>query len=199
MTIHALASSFLLTLKGMTLHLRQIGWIVLLTVALAQAKAIKGPDDQILRWIQNLPTDKLYINGTWVDSLAETPTFFDVVDPSTAKVVAKVLQASAEDVNAAVLAAKQAWPTWNYHTSREQRQRLVTTLIDVYSSRFEEMAHLISTEMGSPIDAARSSHTAGGRGNIKSAIRMFANHFEFERPLPNIHPEQGDEQLSTIL
>jgi aldehyde dehydrogenase (NAD+) len=159
----------------------------------------KSTEDQVSKWIRDLSIDKLYINGTWVDSVAETPTYFNVVDPSTAKVVTKVLQASPEDVDAAVSAAKAAWPKWNYDTSREERQRLVSKLIDVFSSQFEKMAQLISTEMGSPIQAARSSHTGGGRGNIKSALKLFVNHFDFERPLPNVHPEEGEENLSTIL
>jgi aldehyde dehydrogenase (NAD+) len=148
--------------------------------------------------ISSLPLNKFYINGTWVDSIADTPVFFDLVDPSTAKVVANVALASSEDVDAAVLAAKEAWPRWNYDTSPKERQRLVKKLIDVYSTRFEDMAQLVSTEMGSPIAAARSSHVGGGRGNIRSALHMMY-HFDFERPLPNIDLEDEDEQLTTIL
>jgi hypothetical protein len=156
-------------------------------------------DDNTGLLIRSLPTDKFYINGTWVHSIAESPGFFDLVDPSTAQVAAKVALGSAQDVNAAVLAAKEAWPRWNYETSPKERQQLVQKLIDVYSSRFEEMAKLISTEMGSPITAARSSHVGGGRGNIMSTLKMMKSHFEFERPLPNIHPENGDEKHTTIL
>jgi aldehyde dehydrogenase (NAD+) len=149
--------------------------------------------------IASLPLNKFYINGTWVDPLAEKPKFFDLIDPSTAKVAAQVALASPDDVNAAVLAAKEAWPSWNYDTTPQQRQQLVQRLIEVYSTRMEDMAQLISTEMGSPLAAALSSHVRGGRGNMKSALNMMTNEFEFERPLPNIYPEEGDEQLTTIL
>jgi aldehyde dehydrogenase (NAD+) len=151
--------------------------------------------------IQSLPTDKFYINGTWVSTTSSTsdPSYFDVVDPSTGNVVAKVASGSPEDINAAVQAAKEAQKRWSYHTAPEERQRLVKKLIGIYSSRTEEMARLVSTEMGSPIAAARSSHVLGGLGNIKSALQMMVNHFEFERSLPNIHPERGQEQHTTIL
>lgn len=151
------------------------------------------------RLIASLPLDKFYINGTWVRSIAKNPTFLDLIDPSTAKVVAQVAMASPEDVHAAVLAAKEAWPAWNYDTSPEERQRLVQRLIEVYTTRMDDMARLISTEMGSPIAAAQSSHVRGGRGNIKSALNMMRNEFDFERPLPNVYPDDGDEQLTTIL
>jgi acyl-CoA reductase-like NAD-dependent aldehyde dehydrogenase len=157
-------------------------------------------DKYLSKVIASLPTDKFYINGTWVaTSTSDNPSFFDVVDPSTASVVAKVALGHPDDVDAAVRVAKEAQLSWSYHTTREERQRLVQNLIQVYSFRMEDMAQLISTEMGSPIVAARSSHVKGGLGNIKSALNMMVNHFEFERPLPNIHPERGQEQHTTIL
>lgn len=153
--------------------------------------------------IGSLPLDKFYINGTWMDPLVAavdaSPTFFDLIDPSTARVAAQVALGSPNDVSAAVLAAKEAWPSWNYDTSPQERQRFVQRLIDVYTERMDDMALLVSTEMGSPIVAARSSHVAGGRGNIRSALRMFTEEFELERPLPNIYPDDGDEQLTTIV
>jgi aldehyde dehydrogenase (NAD+) len=161
-------------------------------------KQQEGNTGRSAKLISSLPLTKFYINGSWVDSIADTPAFFDLVDPSTATIVANVALASPEDVDAAVLAAKEAWPKWNYETSPKERQRLVKTLMDVYSTRFEDMAQLVSTEMGSPISDARSSHVGGARGNIRSALNMMY-HFGFERPLPNIDPEDEDEQLTTIL
>lgn len=153
--------------------------------------------------IGSLPLDKFYINGIWVDPVVAvvdaSPTFFYLIDPSTARIAAEVALGSPNDVSAAVLAAKEAWPSWNYDTSPQERQRLVRRLIDVYTKRMEDMALLVSTEMGSPIVAARSSHVFGGLVNIKSALRMFTKKFESERPLPNIYPDDGDKQLTTIL
>ncbi|KAG7368133.1 aldehyde dehydrogenase [Nitzschia inconspicua] len=156
-------------------------------------------DDVQSKLIGSLPLNKFYINGKWVDPISGQPEFFELVDPSTAKVVAKVALGSPQDVNAAVLAAKEAWPSWNYDTSPKERQRLVKRLLEVYTTRMDDMAMLVSTEMGSPIEAALSSHVGGGRGNIWSALNMAKTDFEFERPLPNIYPNEGDEQLTTIL
>jgi aldehyde dehydrogenase (NAD+) len=156
--------------------------------------------------ITSLPTNKFYINGTWTDpietSYSESETkidrFLDVVDPSTATVVATLAIAGPRDIDAAVKAAKEAWFGWSYHTSPEERQSLVENLIRVYRSKVEEMAQLVSTEMGSPIDASRGSHAWGGLGNIESALEMMED-FEFERSLPNIYTEGGQEKRTTIL
>lgn len=169
--------------------------------------AIQDDDEEqsnphVAALIRSLPLDKFYINGTWMDPVVAVnaaPTFFDLIDPSTARVAAQVALGSPNDVSAAVLAAKEAWPSWNYDTSPQERQRLVQRLIDVYTERMDDMGLLVSTEMGSPIVAARSSHVAGGRGNIRSALHMFTEEFELERPLPNIYPDDGDEQLTTIV
>ena len=157
--------------------------------------------------IKNIPTEKFYINGTWVEPIVsssqseletETDRSIDVVDPSTATVVATLAVAGPRDIDAAVKAAKEAWLGWSYHTSIEERQSLVENLVRVYRSKMEEMAQLISTEMGSPIDASRGSHVRGGLSNIESALEM-VEEFEFERSLPNIYPDNERDRLTTIL
>lgn len=155
--------------------------------------------------IASLPTKKFYINGTWTDPITPSPELettadqsFDVVDPSTDSVVASMAMAGPGDIDAAVNAAKEAWPKWAFDTTLEERQALVQNLIKVYKFRVEDMAQLVSTEMGSPIDAARGSHAWGGLGNIKSALEMM-DHFEFERSLPNVYTEDGEEKYTTIL
>jgi aldehyde dehydrogenase (NAD+) len=74
----------------------------------------------------------------------------------------------------------------------------VENLVRVYRSKVEEMAQLVSTEMGSPIDSSRGSHAWGGLGNIESALEMMED-FEFERSLPNIYTDHGQEKHTTIL
>mmetsp|Transcript_9917 Transcript_9917/g.24729 ORF Transcript_9917/g.24729 Transcript_9917/m.24729 type:complete len:570 (+) Transcript_9917:94-1803(+) len=185
----------------------QLIFLVLLcstTLAVEAGNANDGSFDAT-ELIASLPTKKFYINGTWIDPItsshdSETTAArsFDVVDPSTASVVASIAMAGPRDIDAAANAAKEAWPTWAFHTSLEERQSLVQNLIGVYKSRVEEMAQLVSTEMGSPIDASRGSHAWGGLGNIKSALEMM-NHFEFERSLPNVYTEDGEEKYTTIL
>ena len=86
--------------------------------------------------IASLQTSKFYINGTWTEPIVSpseletrTDRYIEVVDPSTATVVAKMAVAGPEDIDAAVKAAKEAWLGWSYHTSSEERQLLVQNLI----------------------------------------------------------------------
>ena len=162
----------------------------------------------IVSLISKLPTNKFYINGTWVEPTTTTNSssssssfqklFVDVVDPSEAETIAKVALGGLQDIDDAVMAAKDAWIGWSYYTSSEERQRLVRKLIQIFHTRIEDMAQLISTEMGSPIDSSRSSHVWGGIHNIKSALEMMDD-FEFERSLPNIHEDMGQKKHTTIL
>jgi aldehyde dehydrogenase (NAD+) len=49
-----------------------------------------------------------FVNGAFT----KAGTTFDVIDPSTSKGLAKVTQGSAKDVDAAVAAARKAYPKW---------------------------------------------------------------------------------------
>lgn len=182
----------------MTCLFKQIFLSVLSLVSLAAV--VSGTVDNgsfdATALIAKLPTGKFYINGTWSEPISDHS--IDVVDPSTATVVATMAVAGPEDIDAAVKAAKEAWLGWSYHTSSEERQLLVKNLIRVYRSKAEEMAQLVSTEMGSPIDAARGSHALGGLGQIESTLELMED-FEFERSLPNVYTEHGQEKRTTIL
>lgn len=50
--------------------------------------------------------DKLYINGEWV--AASTGEMFDVINPSNREVFHRVARGGAEDIDAAVKAAREA-------------------------------------------------------------------------------------------
>lgn len=160
-----------------------------------------GPPFDVAGLIATLPVGRLYINGSWTDPSAIAaaadgpPGTLEVVDPSTGAAVARVARASPEDVDRAVAAARGARASWSYHTSPTERRRLVRRLLGLYLSRSEDMARLVSTEMGSPIYAARSSHVGGGGDNIRSALEMM-DHFEFERSLPNVG---GDDERHTMI
>ncbi len=184
----------------------QMLFLALFSFATLLAKAANANDASFdaTELIASLPTKKFYINGTWTDPISSSidseSTFrsFEVMDPSTARPVASLATAGPMDIDAAVTAAKEAWPEWAFHTLPEERQLLVENLIRIYRSRVEEMAHLVSTEMGSPIEASRGSHAWGGLGNIENALEMM-EHFDFERSLPNVYTDDGEERYTTIL
>jgi 1-pyrroline dehydrogenase len=95
---------------------------------------------------------KVLIGGELVESASgET---MDVIAPATGEVIAGVPRCSAEDVDRAVAAAKQAWPEWAEKTPKE-RSELLHRMADVMDEHAEELAHLESLNVGKPLMASR--------------------------------------------
>ena len=90
---------------------------------------------------------QFYINGQWVNPA--TAHDFDVIDPSTEDVVGVISLGGQADTDAAVAAAKAAFPSWS-QTSKAERLELLEKLLEVYKARQADMAEAISLEMGAP-------------------------------------------------
>ncbi len=102
-----------------------------------------------------LPEYRLFIGGEWVDAVSgET---FDTVDPATGAAWARVPEAGAADVDAAVRAARAALadPAWADLTAAE-RGRLLRRLADVLRRDAEELAVLESTDNGKLLRETRA-------------------------------------------
>lgn len=93
-------------------------------------------------------TKNMYIGGKFLP--ARDGTLMDVVDPYTGKVFAKVAKGSAEDVKAAVAAAKAAQPAWR-DTPPEERAAMLRRVHDLLQENKEVLAALITKEMGMPL------------------------------------------------
>ncbi|MEO0669639.1 MAG: aldehyde dehydrogenase family protein [Pseudomonadota bacterium] len=125
-----------------------------------------------------------YINGQWVDPIAGTD--HHVIDPSTEDPCAVISLGGEVDAEAAIAAAKAAFPAW-MHTDPAERIALVEKLIAVYETRAEDMAQAMSAEMGAPIDMARSQQVGAGTWHLKNFVRD-AKAFDFVRPLGDHAP-----------
>ncbi len=82
-----------------------------------------------------------YINGQWVAPAKAND--YSVIDPSTEEVCAVISLGDEADTNAAVAAAKAAFPDWAF-VSKSEKMALLKKLLEVYKDRAEEMAR----EMG---------------------------------------------------
>jgi len=129
-------------------------------------------------------TTKHYINGQWVISIdgREMP----VENPSTEKKIATITLGGVADVDMAVAAAKDAFPSWAA-TNPSERIAALERLMEVYNTRAEDMAQAISREMGAPITLAKTAQVGSGAGHLKNTIRT-AKAFVFERPLGDHAP-----------
>ena len=100
---------------------------------------------------------QLYIGGEWVQP--STTDTIEVISPHTEQLIARVPAPGPADVDRAVAAARTAfdtgpWPRLDPH----ERIAMVRQLAQLYTAREEELAQLITTEMGAPITFSRSAH-----------------------------------------
>ena len=91
-----------------------------------------------------------FIGGAWT----KPGKTFDVIDPSTSKRLAKVTQGTSQDVDAAVAAARKAFPGWSRLTPHE-RARHLYALARMIQRNSRLFAVLESMDNGKPIRETR--------------------------------------------
>jgi acyl-CoA reductase-like NAD-dependent aldehyde dehydrogenase len=91
--------------------------------------------------------DRLLIGGAWVPSTGAGA--IDVIDSTTEAVIGSVPEGTVEDIDAAVAAARQAFPGWA-STPVEERTALLTRVSEALGARMESLADLITHEVGMP-------------------------------------------------
>ena len=110
---------------------------------------------------------KFFIDGAWVDPVS--PAEIEVIDPATETAYAVISAGTAADVERAVAAARAAFPAWSA-TPPAERIALLKRVLEVYKTRYEDMAQAISHEMGAPITWAREAQAYAGQGHLEATI-----------------------------
>jgi succinate-semialdehyde dehydrogenase/glutarate-semialdehyde dehydrogenase len=111
---------------------------------------------------------RLFIDGKWLD--ASEGRTFDVVDPATGRTLCSVAEASPADGRAALDAAVAAQPDFAAVSPRE-RANILTRSYELLHERIDDLALLMTLEMGKPV--------AEARGEIAYAAEFF-RHFAEE-------------------
>jgi aldehyde dehydrogenase (NAD+) len=101
------------------------------------------------------------ITGHWINgkTSAAAEASMNVISPATGAVVATIPSGTAEDVDAAVAAARAAWPGWGA-TAPADRAQVIAGLAEKLTERGEEIAQAITAEIGSPITLSRFAQAA---------------------------------------
>jgi succinate-semialdehyde dehydrogenase/glutarate-semialdehyde dehydrogenase len=114
----------------------------------------------------------LFIGGEWVD--AEGGACFDVRDPATGRVIRTIADATPDDgiraLDAAV-AAQEAWAA----TAPRTRSDILRRAFDLVREHAEDLALLMTLEMGKPLAESRGEVTYGGeflRWFSEEAVRV---------------------------
>ena len=98
-----------------------------------------------------VPTVKLLINGEFVES--KTKEWRDIVNPATQEVIARVPFATADEVNAAVRSAQEAFATWK-DTSVGARIRIMLKLQALIRENMSRIAKTLTAEQGKTLPDA---------------------------------------------
>lgn len=102
---------------------------------------------------------KLFINGEWVES--GTGEIFDDINPATLEIIGKIHKASDENVDYAVESAQEAFDSWSSMPA-PQRAKILFRAARMLEERKEELARLMTVEMGKVLKEAR--------GDVQEAI-----------------------------
>tara|TARA_B100001989_G_scaffold45438_1_gene28773 strand:+ start:91 stop:1521 length:1431 start_codon:yes stop_codon:yes gene_type:complete len=116
---------------------------------------------------------QFYINGEWVDPV--DPKHLDVINPATEETIGKIAMGNSKDVDKAVAAAKEAFDSFS-QTSKEERLALMGKILEVYQSRYDEIAEIISSEMGAPLWLSKAAQAATGAGHFGTFMEVLKNY-----------------------
>ena len=125
--------------------------------------------------------DKLYINGQWVPS-SGTDTL-SVTDSATEEVIATIPEGTAADVDAAVAAAKAAFPAWS-ELPKAERAAYLMKIHAGLEARTDEIASTISKEVGMPLVLSNMIQAGLPKANFAIAAGLLGN-YEFEKQVGN--------------
>lgn len=123
----------------------------------------------------------LYIGGLWVP--ASGGERLQVINPANEEIIGSVPMGTAEDVDAAVGSARAAFDQWSV-SSIEQRIEFLNALAEAFKQRSEELAQMVTAEVGTPIGYSRMAMIGTPTVVLKSYARMLAD-FEFEQEVRN--------------
>ncbi len=110
----------------------------------------------------------MYIGGEWMES--SSGERFDSMNPATGEVIGTVPRGNAEDIAAAVRAAKEAFPAWR-DTAPEERGRWLLRIAAGIRENADELAMLLATESGHYL------------GKAKGLVEFTAQNVEFHAGL----------------
>jgi acyl-CoA reductase-like NAD-dependent aldehyde dehydrogenase len=110
--------------------------------------------------VRSLNYDELFIGGRW--QTPSTKQRLSVISPHTEEPIGETPRAAPEDVDRAVTAARKAfddgpWP----RLSVGERLEKIEKLAALYTAETDEMADLITAEMGSPRSFSRLGQATG--------------------------------------
>ncbi|MFC0270574.1 aldehyde dehydrogenase family protein [Metabacillus herbersteinensis] len=130
--------------------------------------------------VQTFP---LFINGKWEPSSSNE--LFDVVNPATGEVVARVAKGTEQDVEKAVLAAREAFDNTNWkNMNPKERSKVLFAISHGIIAHAEELAYLESISSGGTIRRIASSDILQ-MADLFQTLAKFTLEYPFSETLPS--------------
>lgn len=131
--------------------------------------------------------EQAYVDGAWIGSGAT----FDVRNPATGEVLAKLPDLGADETRAAIDAAETAFKSWRKMQAKE-RSAILQKWYRLIMEAQEDLAQILTAEMGKPLAEARGEIAYGA-----SFIEWFAE--EGKRIYGDVIPSpQADRRIIVI-
>lgn len=93
-----------------------------------------------------------YINGKWIE--ADSKKQIAVFNPATKQLIRKISSAGVKETELAIKAADQAFKKWKNITAND-RSKYMHRAVNILKERIEELARIVTTEMGKPLKEAK--------------------------------------------
>jgi aldehyde dehydrogenase (NAD+)/betaine-aldehyde dehydrogenase len=118
--------------------------------------------------IEDLAAATCWVDGRWSAGSGEE---YASVDPSRGAAFATWRLGTVKQADAAVAAARAAFGAWS-RTDPRERAAVLRRFADLLEKHHEELAELVTLEVGSPISLARTLQTATPVANLRWAADM---------------------------
>jgi succinate-semialdehyde dehydrogenase / glutarate-semialdehyde dehydrogenase len=139
--------------------------------------------------MENLIKTQAYVNGQWLN--ADSRKTFDVINPATGELIAKVPDMNRADVRKAIDAANAAWPAYRDLTARE-RSSLMKQWYALILAHKDALARLMTMECGKVL-----AESAGEVAYGASFVEWFAE--EAKRTYGDVIPAQSKDKRLVVI
>jgi aldehyde dehydrogenase (NAD+) len=118
-----------------------------------------------------LPDAKLFIDGQLRDAAGGRT--YDVISPWTGEPTGKAADATAEDIEAAIAAARRAFDETDWSTNKEKRVALVKKYRELFEANRSRLAELSVHEAGAALGAVNRAHVDMALEGWDDYLRVF--------------------------
>ena len=125
--------------------------------------------------------EELYVNGKWVKATGTEK--IKVINPSTEEIIGTIPVGNLEEVDYAIESARESFNYWS-KSKIGDRIEILNSLAASLKERSEEIAQIITSEVGTPIGYSRTAMVGTPRVVARSYAKILET-FQWEEEVRN--------------